>query len=119
MISAIPCQLSMKMNACCNKFNAEQLRLQVIAHLCLGMDHLKPYLIQNVRQLYGSGEELAGPFSVKQWLHFMSKDKEWCDSIFLAGVANCLGLRITVIRSDSCAEVHYRHSKLLSEADIA
>ena len=82
MISAILCQLSMKTNACCNKFNVEQLRLQVIAHLCLGMDYLKPYLIQNVRQLYGSGEELAGPFSVKQWLHFMSKDKEWHDSIF-------------------------------------
>ena len=118
MISAILCQLSMKTNACCKKYNAEQFRLQVIAHFCLGMDYLKPYLIQNVRQLYGSGEELAGPFSVKQWLHFMSKDKEWCDSIFLAGVASCWGLRITVIRSDSCAEVQYRHSKPLSEVDI-
>ena len=118
MISAILCQLSMKTNACRKKYNAEQFRLQVIAHFCLGMDYLKPYLIQNVRQLYGSGEELAGPFSVKQWLHFMSKDKEWCDSIFLAGVASCWGLRITVIRSDSCAEVKYRHSKPLSEVDI-
>ena len=73
-----------------------------------------------VKQLYGSGEELAGLFSVKQYMHFMSKDKEWCDSTFLlADVASCWGLRITVIRSDSCAEVQYRHCKLLSEVDIA
>ena len=87
----------MKTNACHKKFTAEQFSLQVIAHMCLGIDYLKHYLMKNVKQLYGSGEELAGPFSVKQYLHIMSKDKQWCDSIFLAGVSSCWGLRITVI----------------------
>ena len=109
----------MTTNACHKKFTAEQFRLQVIAQMCLGFDYLKHYLMENVKQLYGSGEELAGPFSVKQYLHFMSKEKEWCNSIFLAGVSSCWGLRITVIRSDSCAEVQYRHSKLLCDVDIA
>ena len=68
--------------------------------------------------MYGSGEEENGPFSIKGYLGFMLTDGEWCDSIFIYLIAFCWGLRVTVVRSDCCAEVQYRHDKPLSEVDI-
>ena len=48
----------------------------------------------------------------------MLTDGEWCDSIFIYLIASCWGLRVTVVRSNSCTEVQYRHDKPLSEVDI-
>ena len=82
------------------------------------MEYLGMFLKKEVTQLYGSGEEESGPFSMKGYLQFMWKDVEWCDSIFISLIASCWGLRVTVVRSDSCAEFQYRHDKALSEVDI-
>ena len=90
----------------------------MIAHACEGMDYLKMFLNKEITQLYGSGEEENGPFSIKGYLRFMLTDGEWCDSIFIYLIASCWGLRVTVVRSGSCAEVQYRHDKPLSEVDI-
>lgn len=118
MINAVMEQLSFKSQYCEQTYKAVQFRRQVIAHACEGIEYLNMFLKKEIRELYGSGEEDHGPFSVKGYLKFMLRDGEWGDSIFLYLIASCWGLRLTVVRSDSCVEVQYRHEKPLSEVDI-
>ena len=110
-------QLSFRSSFYRDKYRALQFRRQVITHASEGIDYLKMFLKKDITHLYGSGEEENGPFSIKGYL-IMLTDGEWCDSIFIYLIASCCGLRVTVIRSDSCAEVQCRHDKPLSEVDI-
>ena len=58
-------QLFFRSKFCKDNYKALQFRRQVIAHAYEGMEYLKMYLKKEVTQLYGSGEEESGPFSIK------------------------------------------------------
>ena len=48
----------------------------------------------------------------------MAQDKVWADSICIKLLVSMWGCRITVLRSDSCKEIRFRHDKVLKDSDF-
>ena len=72
-----------------------------------------------MRALYGSGEEGGvGPFSVNTYLHYMLEDGIWGDNIMLGLIASMWGVRVSILLSESCAEVRLRHDMEWPECDF-
>ena len=70
------------------------LRRQCIVHFIhhCGEKEYKDWIIKQVRELYGSGEEGGvGPFSVNTYLHYMPEDSSWGDNIMLQLIASMWG----------------------------
>ena len=63
-------------------------------------------------------EEDPGPFSIHDYLLYICKDKVWADFICIQLLASMWGCRVTVLRSDSCKEIKFRHDKDLKGADF-
>ena len=59
-----------------------------------------------------------GPFSIKSYLKYMLGDCVWGDFIVLNLISAMWGVRISVMRGDSCAEVRIRHNCELIESDM-
>ena len=55
---------------------------------------------------------------MKQWCQYILTDKNYCDSIFVKLLASMWRIRITLIRSDNCQELEFRHNFTLEEADL-
>ena len=69
---------------------------------------LDKLVIDGVRKNYGwhtqdEGEEQAtgenGPFSVLEYVQYMSKPKVWGDSIMIQLISSMLGCRVTILRN--------------------
>ena len=71
-----------------------------------------------LRYLYGLIDSETGPFSVKEYLKFMSADREWGDSIILKLIYSMWATRICVVISDSLALVTYRNKEGLMAQEI-
>lgn len=103
-----------------SRYTNLHLRRQVIAHIVEKLDVLKPWLREQLMNYYGGanpGE--PGPFSIRTYLEYMSKETNWGDTIFLTMMASALGIRITLVRSDNCGEMRFRHeNKGLNDVDI-
>ena len=67
---------------------------------------------------YGRIDSEEGPLSVKQWCQYILTDKNYCDSIFVKLLASMWGIRITLIRSDNCQQLKFRHDLDLEDADL-
>ena len=52
------------------------------------------------------------------YLLFMCEDKVWADSIYIQLLASMWECRVTVLRSDSCKEIRFRHDKDLKGVDF-
>ena len=103
------------------KYAACHLRRQCIVHFLrhCGEEEYKDWIIKQVRHLYGSGEEGGlGPFSVKTYLHYMLEDGSWGDNIMLQLIASMWGVRISILLSDTCAEIRLRHNMEWPECDF-
>ena len=79
-------------------------------------------MIDGVRNNYGwhtqdEGEEQAtgenGPFSVLEYVQYMNRTKVWGDSIMIQLISSMWGCRVTVLRSDCCKEIRFRHDEPL------
>ena len=103
-----------------DKYQTYYLRSQVVAHFITFKDLLKDLLKENIKSLYGAGEEGGdgGPFSIRGYLKYMVKDKVRWDSIFIGLVASMWGCGISVLRADSGNVVNYRHELPLAMCDI-
>ena len=104
-----------------DKYKACHLRRQAIVHFIrhCGDKYYKDWIINLVRELYGSGEEGGvGPFSVITYLHYMLEDGSWGDNIMLGLIASMWGVRVSILLSESCAEVRLRHDMEWPECDF-
>ena len=63
-------------------------------------------------------EERVGPFSVYGWVKHMSNDKVEGDGIMIRLIASMWVYRISIVRSDCCKEVRFRHEKKLDCSDF-
>ena len=94
------------------------LRRQVIWHLLVNFDKFKEDIMEDIRMEYGRIDSEDGPFSVKQWCQYILTDKKYCDSIFVKLLSSMWGIRISLIRSDNCQELKFRHNFSLEDADL-
>ena len=80
-------------------------------------------MITGLKENYGmldsqTKEDDPGPFSIHDYLLYMCQDKVWADSICIQLLASMWRCRVTVLRSDSCKEIRFRHDKDLKGADF-
>ena len=94
------------------------LRHQVICHLLTNFDAFYDEISKDIKYEYGRIDSEEGPFSMKMWCEYILQDKNYCDSIFLKLVASMWGLRVTIVRTDNCAELKFRHDMKLDDADL-
>ena len=65
------------------KYKPCHLRRQAIVHLlhhCSEPEY-KDWIIKNMKELYGHGEDNLGPFSVKTYFEYMVQDDMWGGTI--------------------------------------
>lgn len=89
-------------------YNQSYLRRAVVQHCFTERQMLFPFIKTQIKETYGAGAAV-GPFSVKTYLEYILTDRNWCDAIFLSLVSSLWGCRISVVRSDSCKTIDYRH----------
>ena len=104
------------------QYNAERLRRQVIAFFCIKKEMFTDWITGHITNIYGccdkDSEMEPGPFSIKSYLKYMLRDCVWGDFIVLNLISAMWGVRISVVRGDSCAEVRIRHNCELIESDV-
>ena len=102
-------------------YTAERLRRQVIAFFCLKKNILTDWIGEQIRNIYGwcdKDSEEPGSFSIKSYLKYMLENGVWGDFIVLTLISTMWGVRITVLRGDSCSEVRIRHNCDLVDSDV-
>ena len=100
------------------KYTPIYLKRQIVVHYILNCEVnelLKDWVIDQIRHMYGTGEEGVGPFSVVSYFNHILQDKQWGDSIMIMLLASMWGLRITVVRGDTGNQIKHRHSKGLKD----
>ena len=104
------------------QYNAERLRRQVIAFFCIKKEMFTDQITGHITNIYGrcdkDSEMEPGPFSIKSYLKYMLGDCVWRDFIVLNLISAMWGVRISVVRGDSSAEVRIRHNCELIESDM-
>ena len=103
-------------------YTVERLRRQVIAFFCLKKNILTDWISDQIRNIYGwcdkDSEKEPGPFSIKSYLKYMLENGVWGDFIVLTLISAMWGVRVTVVRGDSCSEVRIRHNCDLVDSDV-
>ena len=67
---------------------------------------------------YGRVDSEFGPFTVREYLHSINKPREYGDFIMLKLISSMWAVKITVLRSDSLAEVRFRYDADIDDVDI-
>ena len=91
---------------------------QAIAHFLEYREILVDEVEEGIKEEYGRVDSEFGPFSIQEYLHWMAKPREYGDGIMIKLIASLWGCRITVLRSDSLAELRFRHDLPLEDADM-
>ena len=99
-------------------FTAPYLRRMAIMYFRENIDILVTDIRANVRYLYGLIDSDTCPYSVKEYLKFMSTHREWGDSTILKLISSMWATRIGVVRSDTLALVTYRNKEGLMAQEI-
>ena len=103
-------------------YTSDRLRRQVIAFFTGRKDEYVDWIRTQIRNVYGWSDRYSesepGPFSVKTYLKHILEDGKWGDIIILHLIAAVWGIRITVIRGDTCVELKIRHNEDLINADL-
>ena len=118
MPNAVIAQLSFKEDDDEMLYTGMYLRRQVIWHFLVNFDKFKEDIMEDIRMEYGRIDSEEGPFSVKQWCQYIFTDKKYCDSLFVKLLSSMWGIRISLIRSDNCQELKFRHNFSLEDADL-
>jgi len=61
--------------------------------------------------IYGREDSDPKLKSVQEWCENVLKDGWWCSDLFIQLVASMWAVRITLVRSDSCSVIKFRHDK--------
>ena len=81
MFSSFVKQMVFKDEEDAKKYKPCHLRRQAIVHFLCHCSELeyKDWIIKNVMEMYGGGEDNLGPFSVKTYFECMVQDDTWGD----------------------------------------
>ena len=83
---------------------------------------LTDWITEKIRSIYGwcykDSEKEPGPFCIKSYLEYILQDGVWGDFIVLTLISVMWGVRVTVVRGDSCSQVRIRHNYDLNDSDI-
>lgn len=123
MMSSVLAEIKFASKGDRKRYKTVHLRRQVIHHVVENMEIFKPWLREQLQNFYGgndeSNDEEPGPFSIKSYLQYMAEPYNWGDAIFISLMASCMSCRITVLRSDNCREMAFRHKdKAMDEVDL-
>ena len=119
MFTSILSQIKYKSRHDEEGFTAPYLHRMAIMHFIDNIDILVTGIRVDIRYLYGPVDSDLGPFSVKEYLKFMSVDKEWGgDSIILKLISSMWAVRIGVVRSDNLSLVTYRNKEDLIAQEL-
>ena len=99
-------------------YAARYVKHQAIALFLEYRELLLDDVIEAIRMEYGRVDSEFGPFSVKEYLHFINKPREYGDFIMLKLISSMWAVKITVLRSDSLGEVRFRHDAEIDDVDI-
>ena len=103
-------------------YTSESLRRQVVAFFTERKEEYVDWIRTQIRNIYGWSDRYSesepGPFSVKTYLKHILEDGKWGDIIVLYLIAAMWGIRITVIRGDTCVQLNLRHNEDLTNADL-
>ena len=99
----------------CALYGCHKVIVQSSHYVCI--------IMKGIRDEYGIVEDQAdnthpGPFSVYAWVKYMAQDKIEADGILIKLIASMCGCRITIVHSDSCKEVRFKHNKALDGSDF-
>ena len=103
------------------KFGPHQLRLAIINHFIDYRELLFDEISEEIRLVHGALEDTDsgnGGYSYKSYLEYMMKNKVWCDTIMIKGIASMWSVKITVMYADTFYKVPYRHELASPLADI-
>ena len=100
-------------------YTSMYLRCQVIRHFLHNFEEFFDEISKDIKFEYGRIDSEVGPFSCRTWCEYTLEDKNYCDSIFIKLVASIWGIRITIVRTDNCAELKFRHNFNLDDVDMA
>ena len=99
-------------------YAARYVKHQAIAHILEYRELLLDDVIEAIRMEYGRVDSEFGPFTVKEYLHFINKPRAYGDFIMLKLISSMWAVKITVLRSDSLGEVRFRHEAEIDDVDI-
>ena len=99
-------------------YAARYVKHQAIAHFLEYRELLLGNVIEAIRIEYGRVDSEFGPFTVKEYLHFINRPREYGDFIMLKLISSMWAVKITVLRSDSLGEVRFRHEADIDDVDI-
>ena len=99
-------------------YTSMYIRRQVIAHFVASYDEFENRVKIFIRNEYGRIDSQEGPFNAKTWCEYILTDKSYCDGMFIQLLASLFAVRITVVRSDTLAEIKFRHDKALDDAEL-
>ena len=119
--SAALAQIEFVTENCSKRYSP--IYLQLLLHFIKEVDVLEDMVVKELKENYGmpdsqEKEDDPGPFSIANYVMYMAQDKVWADSICIKLLASMWGCRITVLRSDSCKEIRFRHDKGLKDSDF-
>ena len=119
LYSSIKSSLQIEENSTCDKmYAARYVKHQAIAHFLEYREELFDEVVEAIRMEYGRVDSEFGPFTVREYLHFINKPREYGDFIMLKLISSMWAVKITVLRSDSLGEVRFRHDADIDDVDI-
>ena len=116
-------QIEFVSDNCAKRYTPVYLCHQLLLHFIKEIDVLEDMMITGLKGNYGMPDSQAkeddpGPFSISEYMLYMGQDKVWLDSICIKLLASMWGCIVTVVRSDSCKEIRFRHDKSLKGSDF-
>ena len=99
-------------------YAARYVKHQAVAHFLEYREELFDEVVEAIRMEYGRVDSEFGPFTVREYLHFINKPREYGDFIMLKLISSMWAVKITVLRSDSLREVRFRHDADIDDVDI-
>ena len=108
---------------CSKRYSPIYLWCHMLLHFIKEVDVLEDMVVKELKENYRmpdsqEKEDDPGPFSIADYVMYMAQDKVWADSICIKLLVSMWGCRITVLRSDSCKEIRFRHDKGLKDSDF-
>ena len=124
LLTALLVQIEFQSEVQKKRYTPIYIRCQALVHFMERREEFGEEVMKGIRDEYGLVEGQAdgthpGPFFVYAWVCYMSQDKTEADEILIRLIASVWGCRITIVRSDSCKEVRFRHDKNLGDTDFA
>lgn len=73
---------------------------------------------EEIRGQYGGLDGGIGPFSVKDYFHYMLNNYMWGDQIMVLLLSSLWSIKITVVGALSAMQYKFRHDYELEDADL-